>query len=93
MGYGMVSYELSIPFQQVTEKCDAYTYFDHVGGWNHSPALKSRKEELQKLLRPNEDLNISDLKIIAEGLHNIGFNGRTKTSNQIAVYKFKRFCY
>ena len=42
MGSGNVIYKLSIPFVRVSEKCDAYTSFDHVGGWNHSPTLTER---------------------------------------------------
>ncbi|MDC1162087.1 hypothetical protein OAT18_01460 [Tenacibaculum sp.] len=43
MGSGNVTYYLQIPFKRVNTKCEAYTSFDHVGGWNHIPALKARK--------------------------------------------------
>lgn len=68
MGSGQVTYFLSIPFIQVENKCDAYTSFDHVGGWNHAPALQQRKNRLSRLLRENEQLDISDLKKTPEGL-------------------------
>lgn len=68
MGSGQVTYFLSIPFIQVESKCDAYTSFDHVGGWNHAPALLQRKKHLQKALLPGHRLDISDLKKTPEGL-------------------------
>ena len=39
MGSGTVTYSLTIPFTKVKEECDAFTSFDHVGGWDHTPAL------------------------------------------------------
>ena len=68
MGSGNVVYTLSIPFMAVKEKCNAYTSFDHVGGWNHTPALSQRKEQLSGLLIPGQHLDISDLKTTTEGL-------------------------
>ena len=68
MGSGNVTYTLSIPFEAVKEKCEAYTSFDHVGGWNHAPALSQRKAQLSGLLLPGERLDVSDLKITLEGL-------------------------
>jgi hypothetical protein len=68
MGSGEVIYSLSIPFISVENKCDAYTSFDHVGGWNHAPALSQRKAQLQSVLMPNHQLDISDLKTTKEGL-------------------------
>ena len=68
MGSGQVVYKLSIPFIAVQEKCEAYTSFDHVGGWNHEPALMKRKQELSKLLIDGHELNISELKTTPEGL-------------------------
>lgn len=68
MGTGQVIYEVFIPFTYVKEKCNAYTSFDHVGGWNHTPALASRKKQLNKLLIEGEELNISKLKQTPEGL-------------------------
>ncbi len=60
MGTGHVVYSLSIPFVTVKEACDAYTSFDHVGGWNHTPALAKRKQELSKALMEGHELHISD---------------------------------
>lgn len=68
MGSGKVTYHLSIPFKKVSHKCDAYTSFDHVGGWNHAPALAQRKQQLSRLLLDNDLLQISDLKKTPEGL-------------------------
>lgn len=68
MGSGQVSYYLDIPFIKTTTPCEAYTSFDHVGGWNHTPALAQRKKELNVLLLENDKLEISDLKKTPEGL-------------------------
>ncbi|UII25348.1 hypothetical protein LVD15_18855 [Fulvivirga maritima] len=68
MGSGNVTYYLKIPFVRVENKCDAYTSFDHVGGWNHTPALSQRKHQLQKALKSNHTLDISELKTTPEGL-------------------------
>ncbi len=68
MGTGKVVYYLKIPFTRVAKQCDAYTSFDHVGGWNHAPALNARKRQLQKALMPNHKLDISELKTTPEGL-------------------------
>lgn len=68
MGTGYVVYELEIPIVSVQQKCEAYTSFDHVGGWNHSPQLVKRMEELKKLLRKGEELNISKRHKTPEGL-------------------------
>ena len=68
MGTGKVTYYLNIPFKKVNNQCEAYTSFDHVGGWNHTPALSSRKQQLQKALMKNHTLDISNLKTTPEGL-------------------------
>jgi len=68
MGTGNVTYELTIPFVRVSSKCDAYTSFDHSGGWNHYPAIKKRKERLSKVLLPGDSLDVSPLKTTVEGL-------------------------
>lgn len=78
MGSGKVIYKLSIPFITVMKKCDAYTSFDHVGGWNHKPALLKRKRELNKLLIENHELNISDLKATPEGLQEYWIQWKNK---------------
>lgn len=46
----------------------AYTSFDHVGGWNHSPALNVRRLQLKNVVMLNHKLNISELKRTHEGL-------------------------
>ena len=78
MGSGHVVYKLSIPFLSVKEKCDAYTSFDHVGGWNHSPALSERKAQLCKALMKGHELNISDLKTTPEGLQEYWIQWKNK---------------
>ncbi len=78
MGSGSVVYTLSIPFVTVSEKCQAFTSFDHVGGWNHAPALSSRKKQLQSVLLPNEVLEISDLTTTPEGLQEYWIQWKNK---------------
>ncbi len=78
MGSGIVTYKLSIPFIAVKEKCDAYTSFDHVGGWNHTPALSRRKAELSKVLMIGHTLDISDLKTTPEGLQEYWIQWKNK---------------
>ena len=68
MGSGSVTYTLSIPFITVNNKCEAYTSFDHVGGWNHKPALEARKAQLKNVVMQGDQLDISSLKITPEGL-------------------------
>ncbi len=68
MGSGSVIYYLKIPFTRVETQCEAYTSFDHVGGWNHAPALSARKKQLQSALITNQKLDISKLKTTPEGL-------------------------
>ncbi|MAZ71600.1 MAG: hypothetical protein CMC70_00490, partial [Flavobacteriaceae bacterium] len=78
MGTGNVEYFLSIPFIQVPNKCDAFTSFDHVGGWNHTPALEQRKKQLSTLLLPGNTLNISPLKTTKEGLQEYWIQWKNK---------------
>ena len=79
MGSGRVAYKLTIPFTQVKEKCDAYTSFDHVGGWNHAPELSARKSQLSKVLLKGEVLRISSLKTTPEGLQEYWIQWKNKT--------------
>lgn len=78
MGSGHVTYNLSIPFISVLEKCDAYTSFDHVGGWNHTPALSERKLQLSNVLMEGHKLNISELKTTPEGLQEYWIQWKNK---------------
>ena len=78
MGTGHVTYYLEIPFVRVKVPCDAYTSFDHVGGWNHKPALKERKKQLQSALMEGERLDISELKTTPEGLQEHWIQWRNK---------------
>lgn len=68
MGSGSVEYFLSIPFMAVQRKCDAYTSFDHVGGWNHAPELSLRRKQLSKALLKSGQLDVSELEVTPEGL-------------------------
>ena len=79
MGSGSVIYYLKIPFIRVKTKCEARTSFDHVGGWNHSPALNARKKQLASALMPNDKLYISELKSTEEGLEEYWIQWRNKT--------------
>ena len=54
--------KITIPFVKVSDKCDAYTSFDHVGGWGHTPELGRRKSELSSALIPGETFDISQEK-------------------------------
>ncbi|MCK7590427.1 hypothetical protein M0G43_07575 [Subsaxibacter sp. CAU 1640] len=78
MGTGNVVYTLQIPFVSVASKCNAYTSFDHVGGWNHTPALEGRKEELKNVTLLNHQLNISTLKTTPEGLQEYWIQWKNK---------------
>lgn len=78
MGTGFVKYKLIIPFKSVSKKCDSYTSFDHVGGWNHTPALSSRKKQLSRALLKGESLDISNLKTTPEGLQEYWIQWKNK---------------
>lgn len=78
MGTGNVIYKITIPFSKVKEKCQAYTSFDHVGGWNHSPALSERKSKLKRLLLKGQTLNISKLIRTKEGLQEYWIQWKNK---------------
>ncbi len=79
MGSGQVIYKLHIPFKSVGTKCEAYTSFDHVGGWNHTPALNRRKTELKDVTMKGHQLDISDLKTTPEGLQEYWIQWKNKT--------------
>jgi len=78
MGSGNVEYYLKIPFKRVKSKCESFTSFDHVGGWNHKPELNNRKKQLQSALLLNERLHISELKKTKEGLQEYWIQGKNK---------------
>ena len=83
MGTGNVVYYLNIPFKRVNSKCEAFTSFDHVGGWNHAPELELRKNNLKKALIPNHELNISELKTTPEGLQEYWIQWKNKEIQSI----------
>ncbi|MEW7278233.1 hypothetical protein ABW636_06530 [Aquimarina sp. 2201CG1-2-11] len=83
MGSGNVIYYLKIPFIRVNTKCDAYTSFDHVGGWNHPPALEARKRQLKRTLMSNHKLYISDLKTTPEGLQEYWIQWKNKITQSM----------
>lgn len=78
MGSGKVIYTLVIPFTAVNEPCDAYTSFDHVGGWNHTPALDRRKKELEAVTMTGHELEISKLMKTPEGLQEYWIQWKNK---------------
>lgn len=78
MGSGNVTYTLSIPFMSVEFPCEAYTSFDHVGGWNHKPALERRKHELRNVTLKGHSLDVSDLKQTNEGLQEYWIQWKNK---------------
>ena len=78
MGSGKVRYYLEIPFLTVHSKCDAFTSFDHVGGWNHKPALERRKKELKGLTLSGHKLQFSKLKKTSEGLQEYWIQWKNK---------------
>lgn len=75
MGSGNVVYTVTIPFISVSDKCQAATGFAHVGGWNHTPELENRKNEILSY-KPDginnvvvgNQLDISPLTRTKEGL-------------------------
>lgn len=79
MGSGEVTYYLKIPFIKVESECNAFTSFDHVGGWNHAPALAARKRQLGKALLQGHQLNISKLKTTPEGLQEYWIQWKNKS--------------
>ena len=87
MGSGNVVYYLKIPFVRVDEKCQAYTSFDHVGGWNHAPALEARKLQLQPALMEGDALDISALKVTPEGLQEHWIQWRNKHTQNMCVHQ------
>ncbi len=78
MGTGEVTYKLRIPLKRVKTKCEAFTSFDHCGGWNHPPAIELRIEQLSTILLPGDKLNISPLKTTPEGLQEYWIQWRNK---------------
>lgn len=78
MGTGYVEYVIKIPFRFVNDSCLASTSFDHCGGWNHSPNLDKRKEELKSALLPGDRLFVSQLKTTPEGLQEYWIQWRNK---------------
>jgi hypothetical protein len=78
MGSGNVVYKITIPLISVKEKCQAYTSFDHVGGWNHKPDSSERVAHLKSALNKNDTLNISQLLFTKEGLQEYWIQWRNK---------------
>ncbi|QXP52610.1 hypothetical protein [Cellulophaga sp. HaHa_2_1] len=78
MGSGQVVYALFIPFISVNSKCEAYTSFDHVGGWNHKPSLNTRKKELEHVTMKGHHLEISSIQKTPEGLQEYWIQWKNK---------------
>lgn len=83
MGSGNVIYYLKIPFKRVDAECEAYTSFDHVGGWNHTPALEARKKQLSNALMDQHELDISSLKTTPEGLQEYWIQWKNKVTQSM----------
>lgn len=60
---GDVIYSLDIPFIKVSDPCDAYTAFDHRGGWGH----KIKKAHVLNIFKNKDNLDIIELNT-PEGL-------------------------
>lgn len=75
---GDVEYKLYFPFEEVAKECDAFTSFDHVGGWGHAPELEQRKRALKKAVLPGEELKFSPLKTTQEGLQEYWIQWKNK---------------
>ena len=86
MGTGNVKYKLKIPFIRVHSKCDSYTSFDHVGGWNHRPELKNRIKQLETALLKGDSLHISELKRTNEGLQEYWIQWRNKDIQSVCLH-------
>lgn len=87
MGSGRVVYKVSIPFERVQDQCEAFTSFDHSGGWDHEPALSGRKVQLRGALLANDTLNISELIQTKEGLQEYWIQWRNKELQSDCAYK------
>lgn len=84
---GDVVYALYFPFESVSNECEAYTSFDHVGGWGHAPELELRKLALKKALLQGEELDISPLKSTQEGLQEYWIQWKNKDVQAGCAYK------
>lgn len=62
-GLDDVVYEVNIPFIEVPNACDAFTAFDHRGGWGHSKKERGVRKEFAK----EKDVRIIE-KSTEEGL-------------------------
>ena len=66
---------IDIPFIRVKNKCEAYTSFDHAGGWGHLDIdLDNRKTQLSSALLPGETLNVSTLNQTNKTDYNTSLN-------------------
>lgn len=89
--YNQTHVTIDIPFIRVKNKCDAYTSFDHVGGWGHTHKinLSGRKSKLSTLLLPGETLDVSDLKMthknVNESLNEYWIQWKNKTTQSDCV--------
>ena len=70
MGSKVVTYKLKIPIVRVDNPCDAYTSFDHRGGWGHGSGTKRDDlvRELSSGPTPGTSLDISREYNTKEGL-------------------------
>lgn len=75
---GEVLYRLEIPLIRVQSPCEAFTSFDHVGGWGHAPELAKRKRELASALLIGDQLQVSTLMKTPEGLEEYWIQWRNR---------------
>ena len=76
-----VHYTIKIPLIRVKKKCDAYTSFDHSGGWDHAPDLKRRLKDLKNPERTTifcKSLQVSKLFKTKENLQEYWIQWKNK---------------
>lgn len=71
---GNVIYSLDIPFVKVNTACDAFTAFDHRGGWGH----QIKKESVVTHFKNQDNLKMIELTT-SEGLQEFWIQWRHKT--------------
>ncbi len=71
---GNVIYSLEVPFIRTPDSCDAFTAFDHRGGWGH----KIKKEDVLEIFKNKDNLKIIELNT-GEGLQEFWIQWRHET--------------
>jgi len=70
---GNVVYALEVPFLHVSDSCEAFTAFDHRGGWGHKITLSS----VENTFKNKKNLTITELNS-PEGLQEFWVQWRHK---------------